>query len=95
MQASCSSFAAGSLAFRPVGHAARRPAAQQLTVRASQVAEPASLPVRKLDGSEAGTASISLRVADQETANGLVHRYLVTVQRNARQVRARLAHWAG
>lgn len=79
-------------------HAASRPrsagASQQqqqrgqlLTVRASVVAEPVSLDVKTLEGASAGTASIALRVADADTAKGLVHRYLVTVQQNARQVR--------
>lgn len=64
-----------------------RPAQQrsQLCVRASQVAAPASLEVKTMDGTAAGTASISLRVADETSAKGLVHRYLVMVRQNARQ----------
>jgi hypothetical protein len=56
-------------------------------VRASSVAAPVQLDVKKLDGSAAGSASLSLKVADADTANGLVHRYLVMVRQNARQVR--------
>ena len=55
--------------------------------RASIVAEPASLEVKSADGSSSGKASLSLRVADAETANGLVHRYVVMVRQNMRQVR--------
>ncbi|EFN52995.1 hypothetical protein CHLNCDRAFT_49059 [Chlorella variabilis] len=55
-------------------------------VSAATVAAPVALPVKKLDGSDVGSsASISLRVADEDTANGLVHRYLVMVRQNARQ----------
>jgi large subunit ribosomal protein L4 len=55
--------------------------------KASVVAEPASLEVKSTDGSSSGKASLSLRVADAETANGLVHRYVVMVRQNMRQVR--------
>lgn len=58
-------------------------------VRAATMAAPVELDVKKLDGSSAGNASIALRVAESDTANGLVHRYLVTVRQNARQVRLR------
>ncbi|KAI3424856.1 hypothetical protein D9Q98_008240 [Chlorella vulgaris] len=54
-------------------------------VRASSVAAPVQLDVKKLDGSAVGSASLSLKVADADTANGLVHRYLVMVRQNARQ----------
>lgn len=56
-----------------------------LTVRASVVAEPATFQVKKLDGSSAGTANLALKVAEDDTAKGLVHRYLVMVRQNARQ----------
>lgn len=58
----------------------------QTVTRASVVAAPASLDVKKVDGSSSGSASLSLRVADPETANGLVHRYVVMVRQNMRQV---------
>ncbi|KAI7845278.1 hypothetical protein COHA_001121 [Chlorella ohadii] len=85
MQAACSTFCRGSAlqAFKPAQQQRQqRPA---LVVRASKVAEPAALPVKTLSGSDAGEASIALRVAEEDTATGLVHRYLTTVMRNARQ----------
>lgn len=101
MQAACSTFCRGSAlqAFKPAQQQRQqRPA---LVVRASKVAEPAALPVKTLSGSDAGEASIALRVAEEDTATGLVHRYLTTVMRNARQVRPQTldggcaANWAG
>jgi len=59
---------------------------QQMVVRASVMAEPATLDVKTLDGSSAGAASLALRVADADTSKGLVHRYLVLVRQNARRV---------
>lgn len=56
------------------------------TINASMLAEPATLDVKKLDGSAAGAASLALRVADDDAAKGLVHRYLVMVRQNARRV---------
>lgn len=86
MQSRLSSF------FRPTPVAPRVTASrlgaqrQQLCVRAATVAAPAELPVRTLEGGEAGSASLSLRVAE-ESAKGLVHRYLVYVQASQRRVR--------
>ena len=54
--------------------------------KASVVAEPASLDVKSVDGKSAGTAALSLRVADPDTSKGLVHRYVVMVRQNMRQV---------
>ena len=54
--------------------------------RASILADPAQLEVRSLDGSSAGSAQLALRVAEDDTQKGLVHRYLVLVQQNARRV---------
>ena len=68
---------------------------QSLVVRASAAAPPVPLPVKTLDGSSAGTASIALRVADEDTAKGLVHRYLVMVRQNARQVRGQCSGHGG
>lgn len=48
------------------------------------VAAPAELEVKSLDGTDAGTASLSLKVAE-DSAKGLVHRYLVYAQQNARR----------
>lgn len=61
----------------------RRPVVQ---VAASAVAQPASLPVKASDGSDKGTASLALKVAGDDTAKALVHRYMVLVQQNARRV---------
>lgn len=83
MQSACSTFSRGTaLAFKPAQQQQRRPS---LVVRASKLAEPAALPVKTLSGNAAGEASIALRVAEEDTATGLVHRYLTTVMRNARQ----------
>lgn len=57
-----------------------------LAARASVMAEPATVDVKNLDGSSAGSAALCLRVADNETSKGLVHRYLVMVRQNARRV---------
>ena len=51
----------------------------------SMVAPPAELDVVQVDGTIQGTESLSLRVADQDKAKGLVHRYLVKVRRDMRQ----------
>ena len=61
--------------------------ARGLATRAAMVAEPRSVEVRAPDGSAAGTESLSLRVAEPEVANGLVHRYVVFLRQNARRVR--------
>lgn len=73
-------FRANQSAPRP---AARKIAVQrsQLCVRAATVAAPAELEVKKLDGSSAGTAQLSLKVAEEDTAKGLVHRCGQLVQR--------------
>ena len=63
-----------------------RSSRQQLATRASVIAEPVTIDVKNLDGSSAGSAALSLRVADNETSKGLVHRYLVMVRQNARRV---------
>ena len=49
-----------------------------------------SLPVKSIDGSDKGTEELTLKVAE-ESARGLVHRYLVMVQQNARRVRIMLS----
>ncbi|KXZ46544.1 hypothetical protein GPECTOR_42g751 [Gonium pectorale] len=63
-----------------------KPAAgrQAVVVRASTVAAPATIPYKAVDGSDKGTQQLALKVA-QDSAKGLVHRYLVMVQQNARQ----------
>lgn len=67
---------------RPV--AFRSASRQPLAVCNSAAAKPATLPVKALDGSDKGTAQLSLKVAE-ESAKGIVHRYTVMVQQNARQ----------
>lgn len=63
-----------------------RPASRQvLQVRASEVAAAAKLPYKGLDGADKGTQSLALKVAT-DTAVGLVHRYMVMAQQNARRV---------
>ena len=82
------SFMGTAAPFRTARSSTAPVARPSLMVSAATVAAPVALPVKKLDGSDVGSsASISLRVADEDTANGLVHRYLVMVRQNARQVR--------
>lgn len=66
-----------------VGHVTCK---RQLVVRASTLAEPANFDVKSFSGSSSGTASMALRVAEEDTAKGLVHRYLIMVRQNARRV---------
>ncbi|KAG2491540.1 hypothetical protein HYH03_010111 [Edaphochlamys debaryana] len=64
-----------------------KPACQgrgRLVVRNAAVAQPASIPFKAADGSEKGTQQLALKVAE-DSAKGLVHRYVVMVQQNARQ----------
>lgn len=55
-----------------------------MSCRASTV-KSVALPVKSIDGSDKGTEELTLKVAE-DTARGLVHRYLVMVQQNARRV---------
>jgi hypothetical protein len=73
----------GFVGFKP---RAAAPRALTVAVRASAVAQPAILPVKSIEGADLGSEKLALKVA-QETAKGLVHRYLVYVQQNARRVR--------
>lgn len=59
---------------------------RSLHVCNSAVAKPVTLPVKGADGSDKGSKSLALRVAEA-SATGLVHRYLVLVQQNERKVR--------
>ena len=54
--------------------------------RAAAVAEPATVPVRSFAGEVVGSEQLALRVADLNTATGLVHRYITLIQQNARRV---------
>lgn len=58
-----------------------RAVAAPFVVRATQVA------VKTAAGADKGTAELSLKTAG-EHSTGLVHKYLVTVQTNKRQVRS-------
>jgi hypothetical protein len=58
-----------------------------VVVRAAIAASPVSVPVKSIGGGDAGEETLALNVAPAGTAKGLVHRYLVYVQQNARRVR--------
>ncbi len=77
--------------FRPaVPGKAFRPAVadrqRALVCRASAL-KSVPVPVKGLDGTDKGSAELAVKVAE-ESARGLVHRYLVMVQQNARRVRS-------
>jgi len=59
-----------------------------VAVRASGSAvKTLSVPVKSASsGGDAGTAELTLKVAGEDTAKGLVHRYLVYILQNARRV---------
>lgn len=57
-----------------------------MAVRMSMIAPPVPLEVKGFEGEVVGTEMLSLKVADPETAKGLVHRYLVKVRRDMRKV---------
>lgn len=78
--------AASSAVARPV----RPQRAATVAVRASGSAvQTLSVPVKSASsGAAAGTAELSLKVAGEDTAKGLVHRYLVYILQNARRVRS-------
>lgn len=83
MQARLSSRAPAFTAVRPVRCIVSRSTA--VVVRSSAVSAPAMLPVKSVEGEDKGTQQMALKVAG-ESGKGLVHRYLVMVQQNARQV---------
>lgn len=56
-----------------------------LVVRAAVVAKPVQVVVKTVDGANAGSEELALNVAPSTTAKGLVHRYLVYAQQNARR----------
>lgn len=72
----------------PVASASR---ARTVVVRAAVAAAPVQVPIKFVDGVSAGSEELSLGVAPANTAKGLVHRYLVYVQQNARRVSAVIA----
>ncbi|MEW5304639.1 MAG: hypothetical protein WDW36_007236 [Sanguina aurantia] len=82
MQARLSSRTPAFTAVRPVRCIVSRSTA--VVVRSSAVSAPAMLPVKSVEGEDKGTQQMALKVAG-ESGKGLVHRYLVMVQQNARQ----------
>ena len=72
--------------FSGVKPSAAAPRRLAVAVRASAAAAPVSLPKKSVEGAALGEEQLSLKVAT-DTAKGLVHRYLVYVQQNARRVR--------
>lgn len=69
----------------PAASAVSRP--RTVCVKAAVAAAPASVPVKTVDGADAGTEQLALKVARPETAKGLVHRYVVFTLQNRRRVR--------
>lgn len=57
--------------------------------KASQKAAPAELQIKSIGGSDSSTGQLSLRVAEPTKSKGLVHRHVVMIQQNSRQVN----HW--
>lgn len=57
---------------------------QHLTICASGIAAPVTLPYKAVDGSDKGAQQISLKVAE-DTATAVVHRYMVMALQNARR----------
>lgn len=70
-------------AVKPVRPHAGKPV-QVRAAAGSAAAKPVQIVVKSVDGAETGSKELSLKVAG-ESAKGLVHRYLVMVQQNARQ----------
>ena len=68
----------------PAVSAVSRP--RTVCVKAAVAAAPASVPVKTVDGADAGTEQLALKVARPETAKGLVHRYVVFTLQNRRRV---------
>jgi large subunit ribosomal protein L4 len=74
-------------ASQPLRLQQRRPIAQraqQRLISAESTRGTATLPVRDTQGEDVGSAELSLKVAGDDTAKGLVHRYLVMARQNAR-----------
>lgn len=76
-------------ASQPLRLQQRRPIAQRAQPRlisAESTRGTATLPVRDTQGEDVGSVELSLKVAGDDTAKGLVHRYLVMARQNARSV---------
>lgn len=84
MQASMHRATAGQARTTAFG-SCRPSVARTVVVRAAVAAKPVDVPVKSADGAAVGSEQLSLRVAPNDTAKGLVHRYLVYVQQNARR----------
>lgn len=78
MQASFRPVVPGK-AFRPAVASRKALICQASALRSVPV------PVKSSDGADKGTQELSVKVAE-DSARGLVHRYLVMVQQNARRV---------
>lgn len=93
MQALSSSFAGVRLSAAPARNAQASSSRRVGVVCSASAPEQLNrLPaasVKKVTfaGAEAGTATLALKTAPEDTAKGLVHRYLVMVRQNARRVR--------
>ena len=79
MQASFRSATRGQ-AFRPAVASRKSFICHASTLRSVPV------PVKSADGVDKGTQDLTVKVAE-DSARGLVHRYMVMVQQNARRVR--------
>lgn len=61
--------------------------AQPQLVRAEAARATVSVPVKDFQGEDVGSVDLAVKVANDDTAKGLVHRYLVMARQNARAVR--------
>ena len=81
--------------FRPVvsGKAFRPAVASRgALVCQSSALRSVPVPVKSVDGADKGTQELAVRVAE-DSARGLVHRYMVMVQQNARRVSLMTSAW--
>ena len=70
----------------------------RVVTQASRQAEPAQLTSKTFGAQDSGSEKLSLKVADPTASRGLVHRHVVLIQQNARQVRDAvlfLCSWKG
>jgi large subunit ribosomal protein L4 len=58
--------------------------AQPQLVRAEAARATVSVPVKDFQGEDVGSVDLAVKVANDDTAKGLVHRYLVMARQNAR-----------
>eukprot|EP00967_Tisochrysis_lutea_P094163 scaffold136699_cov15-Tisochrysis_lutea.AAC.1 len=63
-----------------------RPASRQQSLQVcNSTVKDATVPMKDVTGADKGEGKLALKVAE-ETAKGLVHRYMVMVQQNKRRV---------